>query len=55
MKKHEVIAYIRKEVINYFCDSGYSFKDAKKKVSKMPEHELCDLYDNEPYFQEEGK
>jgi hypothetical protein len=42
-------------VIDYFIDSGYEPHVAQKKVNKMSDARVCSIYDNEPYFEENGK
>lgn len=47
--------YIRRQVINYFIDSGMSEGVAKKKVAKLSDARVAEIYDTEEYFEREGK
>lgn len=44
--------YERKELVNYYIDSGFSEEDAKKKVAKMSNRRVSFIYDTIP---EEGE
>lgn len=46
--------YVKDRVLRYFMDSGMTEKDAKKKIKSLSQKELNRIYDEEPYFEENG-
>lgn len=48
------ISYIRSKVTTYFVDIGMTIEEAVEKMKNMTDEEICRIYDNEPYFDENG-
>jgi hypothetical protein len=46
--------YVRSKVLKYFTDSGLSESKAQKKLDKMTDTEVFEIYETEPYFNENG-
>lgn len=44
------LEYIRSKVKNYYNDCGLNVDD----VDKLSDEKVCEIYDNEPYFDENG-
>lgn len=56
MKSKNSIAtdYIREKVFKYLVDTGMEVSLAKVEAKNMSKEDLEYIYDNEPYFEENG-